>query len=100
MQTAVPEVMRLDAESADTQRLYGLDNAGTRPFGQLCLAARRMAEAGVRFIQIFHGSNCGRDAWGGHGNLRTGHASLCNQGDKPIGGLLKDLKRRGMLDET
>lgn len=100
MQTAVPEVMRLDQESAATQKLYGLDNGTTRPFGQLCLAARRLAEAGVRFIQIFHGSNGGAGAWDAHGNLRAGHSSLCAQVDQPIGGLLKDLKRRGMLDET
>jgi hypothetical protein len=100
MQTAVPDLMRLNQESAATQRLYGLDNAGTRPFGQLCLAARRLAEAGVRFIQIFHGSNGGAGAWDAHGNLRAGHSSLCAQVDQPIAALLKDLKRRGMLDET
>jgi hypothetical protein len=100
MQTAVPDVMRLQQETEATQRLYGLDNTGTRSFGQLCLAARRMVEAGVRFIQIFHGSNGGAGAWDAHGNLRQGHGSLCAQVDKPIGGLLKDLKQRGMLDDT
>lgn len=100
MQTAVPDIMRLNAEPMETQRLYGLDNATTRPFGELCLAARRLAESGVRFIQVFHGSNGGAGAWDAHSNLRTGHSSLCAQVDQPIAALLKDLKRRGMLDET
>ena len=100
MQTAVPEIMRLNQETEATQRLYGLDNATTRPFGQLCLAARRLTEAGVRFIQIFHGSNGGAGAWDAHGGLRAGHSALCAQVDRPIAALLKDLKRRGLLDET
>jgi hypothetical protein len=100
MQTAVPEVMGLTEENAATRRLYGLDQNNTRPFGELCLAARRLVERGVRFVQIFHGSNGGAGAWDAHGNLRQGHANLCAQVDKPIGGLLKDLKQRGLLDET
>jgi hypothetical protein len=100
MQTSVPDVMQLNRETAETQRLYGLDNATTRPFGQLCLAARRLAEGGVRFIQIFHGSNGGAGAWDAHGNLRQGHAALCAQVDRPIAALVKDLKRRGMLDDV
>jgi len=59
MQSAVPETMRFDEESPATQALYGLDNSTTRPFGQLCLAARRLAERGVRFVQVYHGSNGG-----------------------------------------
>jgi hypothetical protein len=100
MQAAVPEVMRLDQETEDVRRLYGLDSDVTRPFGQLCLGARRLAERGVRFIQIFHGSNGGAGAWDAHSNLKNGHTALCGQVDKPIAGLLKDLKRRGMLDDT
>ena len=100
MQTAVPDLFRLNQETQETQRLYGLDQTTTRPFGQLCLAARRLTESGVRFIQIFHGSNGGAGAWDAHGSLREGHSSLCAQTDKPIAGLLKDLKRRGLLDET
>src|SRR6516162_1929256 len=100
MQTAVPEVMRFNSETEATRRLYGLDRPATQPFGQLCLAARRLVERGVRFVQIFHGSNGGAGAWDAHSNLRAGHASLCGQVDQPIGGLLKDLKRRGLLDET
>ena len=100
MQAAVPEVMRLEQETEESRRLYGLDKDVTRPFGQLCLAARRMAERGVRFIQIFHGSNGGAGAWDAHSNLKNGHTALCSQVDQPIAGLLKDLKRRGMLDDT
>jgi uncharacterized protein (DUF1501 family) len=100
MQTAVPEVFRLDQETQVTQKLYGLDNGTTRPFGQLCLAARRLAERGVRFIQVFHGSNGGAGAWDAHSNLKAGHSRLCAQVDQPIGGLLKDLKQRGLLDDT
>lgn len=100
MQAAVPEVMRLEQETEEARRLYGLDKDVTRPFGQLCLAARRMAEHGVRFIQIFHGSNGGAGSWDAHSNLKNGHTALCAQVDQPIAGLLKDLKRRGMLDDT
>ena len=64
------------------------------------IAARRLVERGVRFVQIFHGSNGGAGAWDSHSGLKAGHANLCQQVDQPIGGLLKDLKRRGLLDET
>jgi hypothetical protein len=100
MQLAVPDVVRFSAETPETQRLYGFDKDVTRPFGQQCLAARRLVERGVRFVQIFHGSNGGAGAWDAHGALRAGHSALCGQVDQPIGGLLKDLKRRGLLDET
>lgn len=100
MQTAVPEIMQLNRETEETRRLYGIDNGTTASFGQLCLAARRLAESGVRFIQIFHGSNGGAGAWDAHGNLRAGHSGLCAQTDKPIAGLVKDLKRRGMLEDV
>ena len=100
MQQTVPDVLRFDDETAATQRLYGLDQDTTREFGQQCLAARRMVERGVRFIQIFHGSNGGAGAWDAHSNLQTGHAKLCAQTDQPIAALLKDLKQRGLLDET
>lgn len=100
MQAAVPETMRFSEESNATRELYGLDHGTTRPFGELCLAARRLAERGVRFVQVYHGSNGGAGAWDAHSNLKTGHAALCAQTDKPIGGLLKDLKSRGLLDET
>jgi hypothetical protein len=100
MQTAVPETVRFQDETEATQRLYGLDNPTTRDFGQLCLASRRLVERGVRFIQIYHGSNGGAGAWDAHSGLKAGHSAACAQVDKPIGGLIKDLKQRGLLDET
>lgn len=100
MQMAVPEIMAFSQESEATQRLYGLDQGVTKPFGEQCLAARRLVERGVRFIQIFHGSNGGAGEWDAHGDLRNGHSRLCGQVDLPIAGLLKDLKQRGLLDET
>ncbi|MDR3633816.1 MAG: DUF1501 domain-containing protein [Isosphaeraceae bacterium] len=100
MQTAVPEVLRFSSESQSMQRLYGLDEPATRVFGEQCLAARRLVERGVRFVQIFHGSNGGAGAWDAHSNLKSGHATLCGQVDRPAAGLLKDLKQRGLLDET
>ncbi len=99
MQTAVPEVLRFEEEGESTRRLYGLDRDVTRPFGQQLLAARRLAERGVRFIQIFHGDGAA-GAWDAHSGLRKNHASLSAQVDRPIAGLLTDLKRRGLLDET
>lgn len=100
MQTAVPEVMQLREESEATRKLYGLDKDVTRPFGELCLAARRLAERGVRFIQVYHGSNGGAGAWDAHSGLKAGHSALCGQVDQPIGALLRDLKQRGMLEDT
>ncbi len=66
----------------------------------MCLSARRMVERGVRFVQIFHGSNGGAGAWDAHSGLRQNHAAQCAQVDRPIGGLLTDLKQRGLLDDT
>ncbi|GIW87442.1 MAG: sulfatase [Isosphaeraceae bacterium] len=100
MQLAVPEVVTFDSESAATRSLYGLDDDATRPFGQLCLAARRLVERGVRFVQVFHGSDGGAGAWDAHGALKVNHARTCAQVDRPIAGLLRDLKRRGLLEET
>ena len=100
MQTAVPEVFRFEEEGDETRKLYGMDQDVTRPFGQTCLGVRRLVERGVRFIQVFHGSNGGAGAWDAHGGLKAGHSKLSAEVDKPIAGLLKDLKRRGLLDET
>jgi hypothetical protein len=100
MQTAVPDIMQFETETEATQELYGLNADATKTFGQQCLAARRMVEQGVRFVQIFHGSNGGAGMWDGHSNLQKGHARLCGQTDQPIAALIKDLKQRGLLDET
>ena len=94
MQMAVPEVLRLNDETAATQRLYGLDNGTTKSFGQLCLTARRLVERGVRFVQLYHGG------WDAHSKLKSNHSSRIGEVDKPIAGLLKDLKQRGLLEET
>ncbi len=99
MQTAVPEIIDFDSESAATKKLYGLDDKTTRPFAQQLLAARRFAERGVRFIQIMHGDGAA-GAWDAHTNLKANHTKLSAQVDRPIAGLLKDLKARGLLDET
>jgi hypothetical protein len=100
MQASVPDVLRLDEEDPETKKLYGVDAAPTKDFGMQCLAARRLVERGVRFVQIYHGSTGGAGAWDAHGGLKKGHEALCLQADKPIAGLLKDLKRRGMLEDT
>ncbi len=94
MQMSVPEVVRLSDESAETQTLYGLDDAATRTMGRYSLAARRLVERGVRFVQIYD------DGWDAHSKLLNNHTTRCKAVDRPIAGLLKDLKRRGMLDET
>jgi hypothetical protein len=100
MQTAVPDVMKFDEESEATRKMYGLDQDVTRPFGQMCLAARRMAERGVRFVQVFHGQNGGAGKWDGHSKLKKTHTELCAQVDLPIAGLLQDLKQRGLFNDT
>jgi hypothetical protein len=99
MQTAVPETLQLEKETEATRKLYGMDRDVTKPFGKLCLTARRLVERGVRFVQIFHGGG-GGGAWDAHSGIKANHGQLSEQVDLPIGGLLKDLKRRGMLDET
>lgn len=99
MQAALPETIGLEREPESTRSLYGMDRAESRPFGQLCLVARRMVERGVRFVQIFHGGG-GGGAWDAHAGIKANHAQLSGQVDLPIAGLIRDLKRRGLLDET
>lgn len=99
MQTAVPELMDLNKESMATKRLYGIDDKYTESYGRQCLIARRLVERGVRFIEL----TCravGHDRWDQHGNLKKGHADNARAVDKPIAGLLKDLKSRGLLKDT
>lgn len=100
MQMAVPEALDFKHESEETTQLYGLHQDATRDFGAQCLAARRLVERGVRFVQLFHGSNGGAGAWDAHGGLKANHAQQCAQVDQPIAALLTDLKRRGLLEET
>ena len=99
MQTAVPELMDLSAESAATKELYGLDQPATEIFGRQCLVARRLVERGVRFIELLCPS-VGHDRWDQHSKLKEGHEDNARATDKPIAGLLKDLKSRGLLDQT
>ena len=99
MQTSVPEVMKFSDETEETKKLYGIGEPNTNDFGMQLLAARRFVERGVRFIQIQHGAG-GAGVWDAHGGLKANHSKNCMQVDKPIAGLIKDLKRRGLLDET
>ncbi len=101
MQTAVPELMDIKGESAATRKMYGMDAgyAQTRTFGRMCLTARRLVERGARFIELTVPST-GHDRWDQHSNLRKGHEDNARAVDQPIGGLLTDLKARGLLDTT
>jgi hypothetical protein len=99
MQRSLPEILDFTRETEETKRLYGLDRRQTRDFGMQMLAARRLVERGVRFIQVQHGAG-GAGAWDAHGGLRANHSANCAAVDKPIAGLLKDLIRRGLFEET
>jgi hypothetical protein len=99
MQRSVPETLGVENETAETRALYGIDQPQTQAFGQQCLVARRLVERGVRFVQLFHGGGGGGD-WDSHGAIKKNHGRLAGQVDQPIAGLIQDLKRRGMLEET
>jgi membrane-anchored protein YejM (alkaline phosphatase superfamily) len=99
MQTAVPDLIDLKSETEATKKLYGIGDKSTDIFGRNCLLARRLVERGVRFIEITC-PNIGHDRWDQHGNLQQGHEDNARAVDRPIAGLLKDLKARGMLDST
>ncbi|MCH2183780.1 MAG: DUF1501 domain-containing protein [Mariniblastus sp.] len=97
MQTQMPAIQDISDETAATQKLYGLDDQVTANFGRQCLLARRFAEQGVRFIQVTHSPPA---TWDQHYELREGHETNAQQVDRPIAGLLKDLKGRGLLEDT
>jgi len=97
MQSHAPEVVDISRETDATRRLYGLDRKVTAEFGTRCLLARRLVEAGVRFVQLYCGDTNG---WDGHSDMEGNHSKLCAQSDLPIAGLLNDLKARGLLDST
>jgi hypothetical protein len=99
MQTAVPDLMDLQGESETTRKLYGLDDAKTELFGRQCLVARRLVERGVRFVELLC-PNLGFDRWDQHSNLKGGHEANALATDRPVAGLLADLKGRGLLDST
>lgn len=97
MQSAGAEAVDLTKESEATRKLYGMDEAATSVFGTNCLLARRLVERGVRFVELYCGSGSG---WDAHNNIEANHSKWCRASDKPIAGLLADLKSRGMLQDT
>ena len=97
MQSAAPEAVEFAKESEATKKLYGMDNKETADFGRMCLLSRRLVERGVRFVQLYSGAG---SKWDAHAKIESNHSKLCHSIDKPVAGLLKDLKARGLLDST
>jgi hypothetical protein len=97
MQSEAPEAVDLSKESDETLELYGMKEKHTEAYGRMCLLSRRLVERGVRFVQLYSGAG---SKWDAHSGLEKNHRDLCASMDKPVAGLLKDLKRRGLLDET
>ena len=97
MQAEAPVAIDLAGESQATRELYGMDDAKTEAFGRNCLLARRLVERGVRFVQLYHGAG---SRWDAHSGLEKNHSGLCAAMDKPVAGLIKDLKSRGLLEDT
>ena len=102
MQGCAPEAVDVNGESEVTRKLYGLDDKTTEPFGRQCLMARRLVERGVRLVQLYHGGlgNQNTDTWDAHDDVKRNHTQHAAEVDKPIAGLLTDLRARGMLDST
>ena len=102
MQVEAPEITDISKESPFTRKLYGMDEPETKNFGHQCLMARRLAERGVRFIQVSHAHSLpfNNEQWDQHSHLEQGHSVNVKQIDKPITGLILDLKARGLLDDT
>lgn len=102
MQLAVPEVTGVTSESEDTREMYGLNGKETKDFGRSCLLARRMLERGVRHVQLFSGGSFGspRINWDGHEDMRRNHGREAARIDQPVAALIRDLRVRGMLDDT
>ncbi|MGI9469415.1 MAG: DUF1501 domain-containing protein [Rubripirellula sp.] len=99
MQRSVPDILDLSSESEHVQKMYGIGEKETDDFGRQCLMARRLSEAGVRYIQVNYGDNTNNPRWDQHSNLEK-HADHAMKVDKPIAGLLADLKQRGLLEDT
>jgi hypothetical protein len=97
MQAEAPEAVDLSKESDETLELYGMKDKKTEAYGRMCLLSRRLVERGVRFVQLYSGAG---SKWDAHTNIEKNHAEMCYSMDKPVAGLLRDLKRRGLLDET
>ena len=102
LQLSAPEVLDLSKETAETKKLYGVDEKETEEFGHNCLITRRLLERGVRFVQLWSGADNGipRRNWDSHENILKDHGEMGRSMDKPVAGLLKDLKQRGLLDDT
>ena len=100
MQSSAPEATNLASESQETRELYGLHKKETAAFGRQCLLARRLVERGTRFVQLYSGGNHIQTTWDAHEDLVKNHGSRARETDQPIAALIKDLKRRGMLEET
>jgi hypothetical protein len=102
LQLSAPEVLDLKKESPATRRLYGLDQPATEDFGRNCLIARRLLERGVRFVQVWSGADNGfpRRNWDSHEDIAKDHGDMALSMDRPAAALLKDLKARGLLDDT
>lgn len=106
MQVSAPEAVDLSKETEETRTLYGIDATGKGPsavtdkFGRRCLIARRLVERGVRFVQVYSGGGHFDDSWDAHGDVDKNHEMHSRETDQPIAGLLTDLKRRGLFEET
>jgi hypothetical protein len=100
MQTAVPDLLNIAGESNATRRLYGIDQERTRAFGMQCLMARRLVERGVRFVEVMPPAVAGANRWDQHDRIKEGHEGMALATDQPIAALLKDLKGRGLLQQT
>ena len=100
MQTEAPDVFDVSRESEETLRLYGVGIEPTDDYGRRCLLARRMVEQGVRFTVVVSGGGSGNTQWDAHADIEENHCRMAAETDKPIAGLLTDLKRRGLLDTT
>lgn len=97
MQVTAPELVDISGESAETLAMYGVDKKPTHDYGSRCLLARRMIERGVRFVQVYSGDTNG---WDAHKDVEKNHSEMCQATDLPVAGLLKDLKQRGLWDDT
>lgn len=100
MQTEAPEVFDLKQETAETLDMYGIDRAPTDDYGRRCLLARRLVEQGVRFVCVVSGGGPGNMQWDAHKDIEENHLRKAAETDRPVAALLRDLKRRGLLDET
>jgi hypothetical protein len=100
MQATAPEAVDLSQETEATKELYGMNDPKSAYFGRQCLMARRLVERGVRFVQVYSGGNHNDANWDAHGDLKKNHDMHAGETDQPVAGLLKDLKQRGLLDQT